>query len=195
MKLKKTILILILSTTIFLAVSSLLVFFFNVIKNKNLHTNTTLMTLENKINEKEKEKILKQRISEVENTNQNLKNHYLNPEEIDTFVTYLENMGNNVNTKIVFKNVEISEKDKMINFKIQITGAFSRVAQAIELIENAPYQINISQVFLNKSISVDSQKNIELNKQEKIISITEDENEVIEDSEWQADITFRVLSL
>lgn len=195
MKLKKTILILILSTTIFLAVSSLLVFFFNVIKNKNLHTNTTLMTLENKINEKEKEKILKQRISEVENTNQNLKNHYLNPEEIDTFVTYLENMGNNVKTKIVFKNVEISEKDKMINFKIQITGAFSRVAQAIELIENAPYQINISQVFLNKSISVDSQKNIELNKQEKIISITEDENEVIEDSEWQADITFRVLSL
>lgn len=195
MKLKKTILILILSTTIFLGVSGLLIFFFNVIKNKNLHTNTTLMTLENKINEKEKEKILKQRISEVENTNQNLKNHYLNPEEIDTFVTYLENMGNNVNTKIVFKNVEISEKDKMINFKIQITGAFSRVAQAIELLENAPYQINISQVFLNKSISVDSQKNIELNKQEKIISITEDENEVIEDSEWQADITFRVLSL
>jgi hypothetical protein len=195
MKLKKTILILILSVIIFLVVSGLLVFFFNVIKNKNIHTNATLITLENKINEKEKEKILKQRISEVENTNQNLKNHYLNPEEIDTFVTYLENMGNNINTKIAFKNVEVSEKDKTINFKILITGSFSHVVQAIELLENAPYQINISQVFLNKSISANSNKNIELVKQEKINSMTEAENEVIENSEWQADITFGVLSL
>lgn len=195
MRQKKTTLFFIFSIITFLTVLFLLIFFFNVIKNKNIHTRATLITLEDKIKDNEKEKILKQKISEVENTNENLKNYYLNPEEIDIFVTYIENIGNSIDAKITFKNVEVSTMDKMINFKILITGSFSRIIQSIELLENIPYQINISQLFLNKSIGNQNSTNEKLSNQMNIEGLKNEETIILNETEWQADLTFSVLSI
>lgn len=190
---RNTFLILILSLVTFLAVLFLLLFLFNIIKNKNLHINATLQTLENRINDKEKEKLLKQKILEVQDTSKELKGHYLDKEEIDVFVTNFENLGNKINTEITFKNVEVLKDNNLINFKILITGNFSQVIRFIELLENSPYQINIEQVFLNKSINLDN-KNIEsvnLNKDKPSMVI---EVEPLQ-QEWQADVSFSVLSI
>ena len=104
---------------------------------------------------------------------------FIKEDEVDIFVDYLEKLGIPTNSEVLVKGIEIPEKeDNIIIFKLSISGDFNQVIKTVNLLENIPYQINITQFYLNKDITINVS---EENKKEEIIG-------------WQADITFNIVS-
>ena len=182
MKRSYTILIFIASIITTIIVVGLFVFFLNVIKNKNEHISAVFSALEEKIAEKENARIFSEKISEIKLIDSNLDDYFVNPNTIDTFVGYLEGIGPTMGVGISVNGVEVPTKTKnLITFKLSVKGSFQNVARTISFLENIPYQINITQFYLNKGLK--SQDADELNK-EIDLSVTL----------WQADISFDILS-
>jgi hypothetical protein len=189
MKKKNTKIMLIVSILVALLTILAFVFFFKVIGNKNEHASKVLVTLADKVADKENAEILTKKFTELESTYQNLNNYFIDSSKIDTYVDYLEKLGIENNTELAVKNVEVSSQDKnMINFKILITGDFSNVMKVIYLLENTPYRVNLTQSFINKETKVT----------EEIIKATKGNKETkkeITTSVWLADVSFSILSL
>lgn len=185
MKKDKTFLILYLSIAMTFVTCGILVFFFKVIENKNKHTGVVEMTLEDKMIKKEKSFILKDKIFEIEEIKNELESHFLNPEEIDVFVGYLEDIGKKMGVKLVVKNVDILKNESnRINVKISMNGDFPNIMKTISYLENSPYQISVVQLFLNENIG----------------GVSGEEDSVSTDqasyaSKWQADLSFNILTL
>lgn len=155
---KKNYTILTLGISIFLSLMVVLVFafFFKVIKIKNENTSKTLITLANKTADKKNADILVKKFSELRETKDRIASYFVDPSHIDIFVDYLENLGIKNDSELIVKNVEVSEKEKeSILFKISVTGDFSNVMKIVHLLENIPYQVNLTQVFLNKEIKTE----------------------------------------
>lgn len=182
MKRKKTTLIFIISTIITLLVVGIIVFSFRIIKIKNENTSTMTLALQTKKKEKDNALLFAAKITEIDALLTSMDSRFIDSDKIDTFVSYLEEIGPTLGSEITVKSVEVPEKVKnTIIFSLMITGSFNDVVKTIALIENIPYQININQVFLNKNL--DPQK-------------TENTKEsVLEIPTWQADISFSILSL
>lgn len=175
--------IFIISVFITILVFVVFIFFFRVIKNKNEHISKVLITLKEKIEDKENRKILMDKFTELESISKTVNNYFIDSSKIDTFVDYLEKLGSDNNTELIVKNVEIEPKKKeSISIKILISGNFAKVMNVIYLLENIPQYVSLNQVFVNKVIKTNS---IQVNGVEKSTEI----------SLWQADVSFSVLSL
>lgn len=158
------------------------VFFFRVIKNKNEHTSAVLTILENKINKKANISALEKKIAEVEVTREVINSYFVNSSEIDSFIGYLEKLGTSVGTKLEVKSVAISTDEKnTVLGQLSIEGTFANVMQTITLLENIPYQIHITSVYLNKNI-------------QSVTTEIKGKTIVTEKSVWQADVSFKILS-
>lgn len=180
---KKTTLILIISIITTILAVAVLVLFFRIINNKNIHTSSVLSTLDQKMEEKENIEILQEKIFEIEETRDNLSNHLFNSEFIDTFVSYIEDLGASVGTQISVVGIESIKNEKnLMQIKISSQGSFSNVAKSIALIENMPYQIDIMQIYLNKDLSPSDEKD------------NQTEIKQINGQTWSADITFNIKS-
>lgn len=183
MKKNYTTLIFILSIFTTILAICLFIFFLKVIRNKNQHTSTILVTLEEKIKEKENAVIFAEKVSEIKLIQDSINNHFVDPNKIDTFVDYLEKIGLNLGSEVVVKNIEVPAKIKnIIIFNLSIGGTFSKVIETITFLENIPYQINITQVYLNKDIAQKTQVDISKEKVPEVLK-------------WQADVSFNILSL
>jgi len=183
MKKNNTILMFISSLLIVFAVIFLFLFILNVIKNKNKHASVTFSALQNKIKEKEKIIGSKEKIIEIQALNDSIASHFVNTNEIDKFVGYLENMSTFTGSELVVNGIEIPPKmGDIISFKISVLGDFNEVMKTLNLLENIPYQITITQIYLNKKIN----SPIQSDTTKKI------EPEI---SKWQMDISFNVLSI
>lgn len=183
MKKDRTNLIFLISILVTLLVVASFILFFKVIKNKNKHTSRTLSLLEEKIQNKQNSDNLLKRSSELKATSDHVNSYFINPDKIDTFVSYLEKMGTDNNAVLSVKNVEVSTraKDTLI-VKISATGSFSNVMKVVYLLENSPYVVSLNQAFVNKQI-----KQAQTDKNGKVISAGS--------SYWQADVSFNILSL
>lgn len=181
---KYTIILLIVSFISTVLAACLFVFFMKVIKNKNEHTSIVLTTLEEKMKEKENAKIFAEKIAETKTFQSQINNYFVNPNQIDTFVSYLEDMGNSIGSKVLVNSIEVPTKTKnVISFKLSISGSFNDIMKTITFLENIPYQVNITQVYLNKELE---QPN------------TEEGMPIIKAagvSAWTAGVSFNVLSL
>jgi hypothetical protein len=164
------------------------IFFIRVIKNKNEHTSVVSSTLEGKMKDKENATFFAEKITEIKTIQDSINSHFVDPEKIDTFVGYLEDIGSNIGSIVVVKNIDIPQKSKnLISIKLSINGTFQNVIKTINILENIPYQVNITQIYLNKDIK-DSTPIVDVKgKVIKEISVTI--------PTWQADVYFNILSL
>ena len=186
MKKNYTTLIFIFSILATILVICLFIFLLKVIKNKNQHASVVLTTLEEKMKEKENAIIFAEKITEIKSLQDSINNHFVDSDKIDSFVGYLEEIGLNLGSEVLVNSIEIPPKTKnIILFNLSIMGTFQEVMKTITFLENIPYQINITQVYLNKDIIQSTKVDVKDVKQEKIL----------ETPTWQADISFNILSL
>lgn len=177
MKKNNTTFILIVSIIVTIISILLFVFFLGIIKNKNQHTSTVLITLQDKLKEKEDSIINASKITEINLIRESINNYFVDSNKIDVFVDYLEEMGSGFSSKVSVKSIETSQKVKdIISIKLSITGSFGAVMRTISFLENIPYQINITQIYFNKNEKQNGAKASSL-------------------PVWQADVTFNILSL
>lgn len=164
---------------------ALFVFFLKVIDNKNTHINAVLSTLGEKLKEKENAIAFTGKVAEIKIIQDSINSHFVDPNQIDTFVSYLENVGVNIGSQIRVESIEVPEKNKnIIAVRLSAKGTFEKVMNTITLLENIPYEINITQIYLNESIKAITQDNIKGVGQKSTNVPT-----------WQADVSFNVLSL
>jgi hypothetical protein len=186
MKKNRTILILISSVLTTILAIGLFIFFLEVIKNKNEHASAVLTTLEDKMKEKEDAMAFAGKITEIKSLQDYINSHFLDSNKVDTFVDYLEGIGSNLGSLVSVKSIEISSKtENIISVKLLVSGTFQEVMETIAYLENIPYQVNITQVYLNKNSDQTAQGNVKAVEQSKISSA----------STWQADVSFDILSL
>lgn len=180
---KKTKLKLILSIITALVACFTLVFFFRIINNKNEHTGAVLSNLEDKIQKKRDSSSLIKKSEEIKTTRDIVTSYFVNTNEIDSFVDYLENIGSLTSTAVTVESVEVSKIDaNVLTIKISSEGEFSNVVKALKILENSPYKVQIQQVYLNKQL-------LQTTKEElKKIPIKP------QTSNWKADIIFTILT-
>jgi len=177
MKNKNTKLILGISIIIALITIGVVVFCVKIIKKTNQNSSALSLNLKEKIKEKKDATFFIERVNEIEVILNQMNSHFINPNKIDIFVSYLEEIGPLLGTEIVVKNVEVPTKSKnTISFVLLVTGSFNDVAKTIAMLENIPYQVTLNRVFLSEKI--ESEENLK-----EDIKI------------WQADISFDILSL
>lgn len=188
MQKNSTIFMLSLTILAVLFASGIFVFMFKVIQNKNEHTSKVLMTLEDKMAEKENMSVVNQRLTEVETTSKTVNSYFVDSKQIDLFVAYLEKIGADTSTDLAVKDVSVSTTEKgSLSLKLSVKGTFSNIMQVVSLLENSPYQINITQTYLNKEL-VDNAPAVTPNKNPKLPVAPPP---IL----WRADISFSVLSL
>jgi hypothetical protein len=189
MKIKNSTLILILSAAASILAVGLFFYFLKVIENKNTHISSTLITLQEKLKEQENAQIFVEKVNEIKLLQESVNNYFVDSNKIDTFVSFLEEMGSITGSNISVKNIEVLESSQnRISFELSIGGTFEQVMRTVVLLENIPYQVSITKVYLNKDI-----KGI---VEEKLLT----EKVILKDTvssapTWQANISFNILSL
>ncbi|MFA5773560.1 MAG: hypothetical protein WC908_02710 [Candidatus Paceibacterota bacterium] len=185
MKKNQTTLILIFSIIATILAICLFFFLLKVIKNKNQQASVVFTTLEKKIREKENTIMFAEKVAEIKLLQDSVNSYFVDPNRIDIFVGYLEEIGSSVGGEVIVQSIEVPLKTKsIISFKLSILGTFEEVMKTIALLENIPYQIDITQVYLNKDIIQGTQGDVKDVKKEKVVEIPT----------WQADISFNILS-
>ncbi len=138
------------------AVASVLVFsfVFRVIKHKNEHSSAIMESIDIKTNKKDSIILLRKTITDTQLQSQVLSSYIVRNNSVDTFIGWLENEGSTSHVPISVKSVELSKTNKNI-LTVVFTGQgdFSNIYQLISLLENAPYQLSIKRVFLNKTLT------------------------------------------
>lgn len=153
MHITKTVLLSIVSFLTLCICISVFVFFFRAIENKNTHTQAVLSTLENKIAQKSNTDLLAKKIKKVNDVKQSIDDHFVDTSRINTFVDSLEALGVQGGTKLKVTDVSASESDQNnIGVKVTIDGSFANVSQTIALLENIPYHIHITGLYLSKQV-------------------------------------------
>lgn len=186
MKKNHTIPVLIFSAIVMILAFSLFIFFLRVIENKNEHTVAVLTTLQEKLKEKEDSILFAGKVAELKSTQESINNYFVDPNKIDTFVSYLEGIGGDLDSTVSVKSIEIPAKTKnLISIKVSISGTFQNVMNTITFLENIPHQINITQIYLNEDRKEIVQDDF------KVTTKTKDRKMPI----WQADVSFNILSL
>ncbi len=189
MKRKNTILILIFSTLAAIIAISLFIFILKVIENKNIHTYATLMTVQDKLKKIENLTIFAKKISEIKLLQDSINSRFVDPNKIDKFVGYLEEIGLITSSEISIKSIEVVPTSKnLISFNLSIKGTFDQVVKTITYLENIPYQVNFTRVYLNKDIK-------QISDIKQPVEKTVIKNTAGEISTWQADVSFNILSL
>lgn len=184
MKKSKINLILISSSILFVVFLCVLIYFINIIKNKNEHTSVVVATLNKKIKDKENINDLQKKIGEFESINKKIDSYIVNTASVDTFVESLEKIGLNNSVDLTVNGVDIPKNEKnKISVRLSIKGDFPKVMNTIANLENSPYYMNVLSSYINKEIEETSEIPGSINSQVNI------KNDL-----WRADLTFSVLS-
>lgn len=188
MKKSWTNILIIISAIILLISIFSLVYFLNIIKNKNINISAANIALDKKVSDQDNMNGLKNKIIELGNTQKSISSHFVNTEAIDTFVEYLENTGTSNGIDLSVKSVDVpkNEKNKIL-VSINMTGSFSNVMKIMAILENSPYNIVINSTYLNKETSVVTDVNNLLNKGKELPKESK--------SYWLANVTFTILTL
>ena len=190
MKKANTILILILSILAAIITIGLFVLVLSVIDTTNKNTSNSLIIYQSKLIDKENAAIFYKKVNEIKLQQDIVNSHFVNPDKIDTFVSFLEGINNITNAEVSVKSIEVPASVKnTISFRLLIKGNFNQVMKSIAYLENVPYQINLTKVYLNKDIITSSDSIV--SKTEKTIP----KEKILQLPTWQADVSFNILSL
>jgi hypothetical protein len=177
---KRTTLIFIFSIIVVILASGTLILFFKLIENKNEHTSTVLATLADKIEKKENAKVLEEKIKEVDAIKDTIDSYFVNPKDIDSFIAYLENLGNIAGSLVKVESFD-SSTNNQLSVKITLKGNFSNVMRTLMMLENSPYRIHVQKTSLTheEGFSTPDPKN--------------PTKQVVSSSSWKSEILFNVL--
>ncbi len=146
---------LIFSLSILSAILALSIFtlFFNIIKNKNEHTYKVLSVLDEKVAKKNNETAIEKKLTEIESTRTAIDSYFVDTNNIDSFVSYMESLGQSTGTDLSVTSVDVPTDNKnMISVKVSVKGLFKDVMTALVMMENAPYQIHVTGISLNTDL-------------------------------------------
>jgi hypothetical protein len=161
----------------------LFIFFLKVIKNKNEHTGAVLATLSERMKEKENTLLFAEKVAETKKIQDSVNSHFVDPNKISMFVDYLEGIGSNFNSNVSVVNIEITPKSKnTISVRLSVKGKFEEVMKTVSYLENIPYQIEVTELSVNKNVSAQTQGGTTLPAPQDNLG-------------WQADVYFNILSL
>jgi len=201
MKKHNTNLILVASLISLVLFVGIFVYVLNVIKNKNKHTSAVTTTLGELILEQENMGTIEKKMAELQETQKKIGGYLVDTSHVDVFVEYLEGVGvqNNVELKVNSVDKIKNQKNRILG-NLSIIGSFSDVMKTIITLENAPYNIIMSSVYINKETFSSPPPSNEVMKIE-VKPTTK--NKVAPPpppppapkSTWQVDIGFSVLSL
>jgi hypothetical protein len=188
MKKSNTNLILTTSIILFVILAGFSIYFLNAIRNKNRHISAVVITLKNKIEDKQNANTLQKKMNELLDTNTKIDSYIVDTSRIDLFVGYLEGLGISNNANLSVKTVDVlkSEKNKIF-IGLSINGTFTNVMKTIVLLENSPYNMTITSSYVNKDIVEPVDASNGTNKNSGTLPNAE--------PSWQADITLNVLSI
>jgi hypothetical protein len=139
--------------------------------------------------EKDDAIIFAEKVAEIKALQVSVNNHFVDPNAIDTFVNYLEDMGSTLGSVTSVKDIQIPDKIKnTVVISLSITGTFNNVMRTITYLENIPYKINITDVYINKNMDESEGDLLGVVKKNKgpVTPVI---------PTWQADISFSILSL
>lgn len=152
MKISRNTIILIISSVVTLLFLTFTVFFFNLIKNKNIHTEAVNNTLEDRMKEKTQGSNLLKAINEAKAQNDLINSYFVDAGYIDNFVSELERNSAELGNHSEVQSVEFSKEDKKsITIILTIEGTFQSVLKNIKMIEYMPYAVNINFLNLNSN--------------------------------------------
>lgn len=127
-------------------------------------------------------KSLVEKVNKVSEISDTINSYFVNSKEVDSFINYLENLGASAGVELEVENFDVSATSKdILNVTISTKGSFSNTIKALILIENAPYKINITKTFLDKS-------------SESSNPDPKDPQKQINTSFWRSEISFNVLT-
>lgn len=191
MQKNNTNLILIITIILFVIFTGVFISLLSIIKNKNVHTTAVVTALGEKILEKENIGVIEKRMAELTNTQTKISGYLVNTSRIDSFVEYLENVGTKNNVELSVNSVDTPKNEKnKISVNISVIGNFSDVMKTLATVENSSYNINISSLYLNKEITTINNTTTEIVKGVEKVTVTP-----VTKASWQADISFKVLSI
>ena len=153
MKKSSTFIILCCSLIVFLLSLSGTIFFVKKIADKNAHTSLVNATLEAKLKEKENRTLLEKKVTEAKAVHNEISLYFIEADTIDTFLNEVESLGRDTETNVKVENVTVlSESANTLSVKVHTKGQFSNSIKMLSLLENLPYNIHITSVYLNQDI-------------------------------------------
>lgn len=151
--------LLIVSSVLALLLVAFTIFFFNLIKNKNIHTEAVNNTLNERMKEKTKGSNLLKAINEAKAQNDLINSYFVNAGYIDDFVSDLEKNSKDLGNNAEVQSVDFSKGDKKsITIVLTVEGGFQSVLKNIKMIEYMPYAVSINSLSLNSNTSTSDSK-------------------------------------
>jgi len=181
------------SIIILMLISCIFIYLLTTIKNKNKHISSVAATLGERISEKENIGVIEEKMTELKATQQKIGGYIVDTSHIDIFVEYLENVGIDNNVEVKVNSVDkIKTQKNRVQGNLSIIGGFSNTMKTLAALENAPYNIMINSVYINKEDSSNYIAKVETpaNTKDKILPSLPTPK-----STWQVDLGFSVLSL
>lgn len=189
MKRKKTIIILIFTAIVAITAVYFFVFFLKILDSKNQNITVSLAALQEKLMEKENALLFADKVNEIKSVQETINSHFVDSNKIDTFVSSLEAMGSTIGSNVSVKSIEVPKEPKdTISFELSITGTFDHIMKTVTFLENIPYQVNITKVYLNKNLK----QTIDIKQPVGKVIINDKVSGL---STWQADVSFNILSI
>ncbi len=176
---KKDFTSLILTTSIFLTVAlgASIIYFFKIIQNENMYIFQVENTLYEKNINKNNAEDLRDKFTEMAAIDKQVSSYFVDQSKINLFINYLEELGSKNDANLTVESVDTpAGKSNTISVKVSIKGSFNHIMKVLSLLENSPFYVDITQSFINKEI---------VDTTDKEASTT---------SNWQADVSFSVLS-
>lgn len=185
MKKKKTLILLIISTLTIIITMAASIFLWFIIKNKNQHSSVVITTIKEKNIDKENASLFLEKFDEIKTLRNHLSLYFVDKNKIDEFVNYLENLNSVTNANIIIKGIDIlGENGDQVKINLSIDGSFNEVLKTIKLLENIPYQVDISDLYITK--------NDDSNKQ---LQSSSDDKNVEKFYDWHSEVSFKILAL
>lgn len=146
----KRIIFLILSL-LFTIISCLIFYFFynEILENKK---STEVLYNEWKTEENRREiiKSLDRTISKIQDKKSKIESHFVSSSDVVPFLDFFEKSAFLVNAKSEVSSVSIPNDNSTINVSLNVNGTFDSIYKYVNLIENAPYELQINSFTLNK---------------------------------------------
>ena len=118
------------------------IFMFNKLKKENEHASKLSQTLNDHLSEDEGVSSISKVIAEANTKRDMLTSYIVDENQIDKFVTWVEETGDSVKVPIVVSNVSSSpSKKNIISISLKGRGSFSDVVRFVSLVEYSPYQL------------------------------------------------------
>ncbi len=175
------------SISLLFALASIAVFtlMFMALKKKNESASALSQNIQSSSNQEENIATLKKNIQTTNEARNRVNSFIVNENSIETFVSWMEDQGNNIALDVTVKNVDLLPKKKnTLAVSMETKGSFDQVMHFINMIQYAPYQILITSTSLTSAVkapTLASQSTPESKKEEPVY-------------EWNLQIGFEVTS-